>query len=89
MGKIAFRTAAAIALLNFIAFTFASLHFGGVVPNTPFRTIMDEGPYFLDEHGQLTEVSRQVFVALTWQARFFILSWSLIVIWGIYLRLKK
>jgi hypothetical protein len=89
MEKIAYWVTTSFALLDFVVFSVVSAHFGGGVSSIPiFHRIAEEGPYFLDNHGSLTEVSRQVFVTLIWQSRFLILIWPTVGIWG-YFRSRK
>jgi hypothetical protein len=69
----ALRTGIALALVNFFIFGIAATRYGGV-PSAPLlNPVPTEGPYFLDERGRLTEVTKQVFTLLMWQSRSVIL----------------
>jgi hypothetical protein len=52
----------AIGLINFAVSCFGVLYFGGVANIMP-----NSGPYFLDNHGHLTEVPRSVSTWLRWE----------------------
>ena len=87
--RIALTAGVAIAVLNFAVFSMAAAYYGGV-PSTPlFNAAPAAGPYFLDERGHLTDVSRQVFTALQWQCRSVIFAGILGVICGWTLKRKR
>ena len=52
----------AIGAVNFTVCLFCVLYFGGVAD-----VASANGPYMLDNHGHLTEVTRSVFTWLRWQ----------------------
>ncbi len=89
LSKIIYWVTFTSALLNLIVFTIISLHFGGGIPALPyFMQYTHDGPYFLDNHGNLTEVSRQVLVTLVWHARVISFSWP-IALWGYWRRRSR
>jgi hypothetical protein len=90
MEKIAYRAVVALALINFIVFGILTLPYGGSVPEgSVFHSIAEQGPYFLDSRGQLTEVSRRVYVPLVWGSRIFVMSLPTMMIWGLWRRLRR
>jgi hypothetical protein len=79
----------AVAILDFTVFFFMVAYYGGV-PSTPaFKPIPATEPYFLDDHGRLTEVSRQIFSILMWQYRSLIFLWPLAGIFLWFLRRQR
>lgn len=62
--------AAAVYLLLFASIGVVSARHGMGVPNgSLFAPIPRDGPYFLDNHGQLTEVDRATYTLLEWECR--------------------
>src|SRR5580658_5521002 len=80
--RIALVAGVAVAILNFVAFSLAAAHYGGV-PSTPlFNATPTEGPYLLGNHGDFSEVRYQVFTTLLWQSRSLVLTCPLGAICG-------
>jgi hypothetical protein len=77
MIRIALKTAIVVGVLDFTVSFIMVVYYGGVPSIPVFKPIPATGPYFLDNHGHLTEVSRQIFSILMWQDRSVILLWPL------------
>ena len=62
--------AAAVYLFLFASIGVVSARHGMGAPNgSLFVPIPPDGPYFLDNHGQLTEVDRATYTVLEWECR--------------------
>jgi hypothetical protein len=84
------RIAQVITLASMLAFAIVSIPFGGGVPSTPlFSAIAEAGPYFLDNRGHFTEVSRHIYVALVWLSRVFFAGGFLVIFWGASRHLRR
>jgi hypothetical protein len=69
VGRAALKSMIATMFINFVVFSGIAFYYGGV-PKTPlFDPMPAQGPYFLDEHGHLTEVDSRIYSWLVWQSR--------------------
>jgi hypothetical protein len=67
-----------------------SARHGMGMPKGPlFAPIPIQGPYFLDNHGRLTEVDRGTYAILTWEFRTLIALSGGLLCFGIVIRLLR
>lgn len=77
MRKIVFQTLWIITIINFLVFWVVAVAIGGDALNG----YHSDGHYFLKNHGQLTEVSREVFFYSEWHAISVFVSYGILFLW--------